>query len=216
MLADDQAMVRAGFAALLDAEPDITVLAQAADGDQAVAAVREHRPDVVLMDVRMPRVDGLAAAATLLAPGEAYRPRIVMLTTFDLDDYVYEALRIGVSGFMLKDASPQALADAVRVAAAGDALLAPSVTARMIARFAQQQPPRSRDAARLAGLTTRERDVLRLISAGHSNAEIARDLVIAEHTVKSHVGRLLTKLDLRDRTQAAIFAYESGLVRPGS
>jgi DNA-binding NarL/FixJ family response regulator len=216
VVADDQAMVRAGFAALLDAEPDLTVVATAADGEQAVAAAREHRPDVVLLDVRMPRLDGLAAAAALLADGAAHHPRIVMLTTFDLDDYVYEALRIGVSGFVLKDASPQALADAVRVAAAGEALLAPSITARMIARFAQQRPTSSGDALRLAGLTARERDVLRLIAAGRNNGEIADDLVIAEHTVKSHIGRLFAKLGLRDRAQAVVFAYESGLVRPGS
>ncbi|MEJ3651764.1 response regulator transcription factor [Actinomycetes bacterium KLBMP 9759] len=216
VVADDQAMVRAGFAALLDAEPDITVLAQAADGEQAVAAAREHRPDVVLMDVRMPRMDGLAAAAALLTGSATHRPRIVMLTTFDLDDYVYEALRIGVSGFVLKDASPQALAEAVRVAAVGDALLAPSITARLIERFAGQRPTTTRDAARLAGLTARERDVLRLIATGRNNAEIAADLVIAEHTVKSHIGRLFTKLDLRNRAQAVVFAYESGLVRPGT
>jgi DNA-binding NarL/FixJ family response regulator len=216
VIADDQAMVRAGFAALLDAEPDITVLAQAADGRAAIAAVRRHRPDVALLDVRMPELDGLAAARELLADGRGHRPRIVMLTTFDLDDYVYAALRAGVSGFVLKDASPQALAEAVRVAAAGDALLAPSITRRMIARFADRRPPDARDAGRLAELTGRERDVLRLIARGRSNGEIAADLVIAEETVKSHVGRLFAKLGVRDRAQAVVFAYESGLIRPGS
>ena len=216
LIADDQAMVRAGFAALLGAEPDITVLGEAADGAQAIRAVRAVRPDVVLMDVRMPELDGLAAARALLADGAAHRPRIVMLTTFDVDDYVYEALRAGVSGFLLKDATPEALVEAVRVAAAGDALLAPSITRRMIERFAARRPATRRDAQRLVGLTGRERDVLRLIARGLSNAEIAGDLVIAEETVKSHVGRLFTKLALRDRAQAVIFAYESGLVEPGS
>jgi DNA-binding NarL/FixJ family response regulator len=215
LVADDQAMVRAGLAALLDAEPDIAVLAQAADGAEAVALARAHRPDVVLMDVRMPGVDGLAAARTLLDGGGA-RPRIVMLTTFDLDDYVYEALRAGVSGFLLKDAPPDKLAEAVRVAAAGEALLAPTITRRMIARFAERRPPGEREARRLARLTARERDVLRLIARGRSNAEVAADLVIAEETVKSHVGRLFAKLGLRDRAQAVVFAYESGLVRAGS
>ena len=215
VLADDQAMVRAGFAALLDAEPDITVLAQAANGREAIAAVRAHRPEVALLDVRMPELDGLAAARALLAGDVAHRPRIVMLTTFDLDDYVYEALRAGVSGFVLKDATPQALADAVRVAAAGEALLAPSITRRMIARFVERRPPGAAVAGRLAGLTGRERDVLRLIARGRSNTEIAADLVIAEETVKSHVGRLFAKLAVRDRAQAVVFAYESGLIEPG-
>jgi DNA-binding NarL/FixJ family response regulator len=216
LVADDQAMVRAGLAALLDAEPDIAVLAQAADGAEAIALARAHRPDVVLMDVRMPGVDGLAAARTLLADGAAHRPRVVVLTTFDLDDYVYEALRAGVSGFLLKDAPPDKLAEAVRVAAAGDALLAPSVTRRMIARFAARRPAGGREVRRLAALTARERDVLRLIARGMSNAEVAAALVIAEETVKSHVGRLFAKLGVRDRAQAVVFAYESGLVEAGS
>ncbi|MEV1294676.1 response regulator transcription factor [Pseudonocardia sp. NPDC049635] len=214
VIADDQAMVRAGFAALLDGEPDLQVLGQAADGREAVALVRERRPDVVLMDIRMPVLDGLAASRELLSGG-GYRPTIVVLTTFDLDDYVYEALRAGVSGFLLKGATPAALAEAVRVAAAGDALLSPSVTRRMIARFATRRPPPARERARLAGLTVRERDVLRLIARGLSNTEVATDLVIAEETVKSHVGRLFAKLGLRDRAQAVVFAYESGLVSPG-
>jgi DNA-binding NarL/FixJ family response regulator len=176
--------------------------------------VRAHRPDVVLLDVRMPELDGLAAARMLLS-GSGHRPRIVMLTTFDLDDYVYAALRAGVSGFLLKDAPPQALAEAVRVAAAGDALLAPSITRRMIARFAERSPASPRDAALLTRLTVRERDVLRLIATGRSNAEIAAELVIAEETVKSHVGRLFAKVGVRDRAQAVVFAYESRLVEPG-
>ena len=216
VIADDQAMVRAGFSALLDAEPDLQVLGQAADGREAIEVVRERRPDVVLMDIRMPVLDGLAASRELLADGARYRPKVVVLTTFDLDDYVYEALRAGATGFLLKDAPPAALAEAVRVAAAGDALLAPSVTRRMIARFAARRTPPVRETARLAGLTVRERDVLRLIARGLSNAEVAAELVIAEETVKSHVGRLFAKLDLRDRAQAVVFAYESGLVVPGS
>lgn len=215
VIADDQAMVRAGFSALLDAEPDLQVVGQAADGREALTVVGEQRPDVVLMDIRMPGMDGLAAARELLA-GAGHRPRIVVLTTFDVDDYVYEALRAGVSGFLLKDAPPAALADAVRVAASGEALLAPSVTRRMIERFAARRTPPARQTARLAGLTVRERDVLRLIARGWSNSEIADDLVVAHETVKSHVGRLFTKLDLRDRAQAVVFAYESGLVEPGN
>ncbi|WP_219417753.1 response regulator [Pseudonocardia nigra] len=215
LVVDDQAMVRAGFVALLAAEPDLTVVGDAADGVQAIAAARAERPDVVLMDVRMPELDGLAAARELLG-GDGYRPKIVMLTTFDVDDYVYEALRHGVSGFLLKDAPSEALAEAVRVVAAGDALLAPSITRWMISRFAARRPTTRRDAQRLAGLTVRERDVLRLIARGRSNREIADDLVIAEETVKSHVGRVFAKLDLRDRAQAVVFAYESGLVEPGT
>ncbi|MCO1655081.1 response regulator [Pseudonocardia humida] len=215
LVVDDQAMVRAGLAALLDAEPDIAVLAQAADGAEAVALARAHRPDVVLMDVRMPGVDGLVAARALLT-GHGHRPRVVMLTTFDLDDYVYEAVRAGVSGFVLKDAPPDKLAEAVRVAAAGDALLAPSITRRMMARFGERRPVGAREAGLLAALTARERDVLRLIARGRSNAEVAAELVIAQETVKSHVGRLFAKLGVRDRAQAVVFAYESGLVEPGS
>ncbi len=215
VVVDDQAMVRAGFAALLDAEPDITVLGEAADGREAVAVVRDRRPDVVLMDVRMPVLDGIAATRELLADARDHRPRVVVLTTFDVDDYVYEALRAGASGFLLKDAPPDVLATAVRTVAAGDALLAPSVTRRMIERFAAHRPPSRAETARLAALTSRERDVLRLIARGLSNREIAADLVVAEETVKSHVGRLFAKLHLRDRAQAVVVAYESGLVEPG-
>ncbi|MEU1281913.1 response regulator transcription factor [Streptomyces sp. NPDC005805] len=218
IIVDDQAMVRAGFAALLAAQPDIDVVGEAPDGRQGVAASRSLHPDVVLMDVRMPELDGLAAARELLDPpaGVVHRPKVLMLTTFDVDDYVYEALRAGASGFLLKDAPPADLIAAVRVVAAGDALLAPSVTRRLIAEFAAQRPaPRRDPALRLNGLTPRETEVLELMARGLSNQEIAGRLVLAEQTVKTHIGRVLAKLDLRDRAQAVIFAYESGLVRPG-
>ena len=221
IIVDDQAMVRAGFAALLAAQADIDVVGEAPDGRQGVDVSRRVHPDVVLMDVRMPEMDGLAAARKLLdpPPGVAHVPRVLMLTTFDVDDYVYEALRAGASGFLLKDAPPADLIAAVRVVAAGDALLAPSVTRRLIADFAQQQPSaasRGRAALRLNGLTPRETEVLELIARGLSNQEIAGRLVLAEQTVKTHIGRVLAKLSLRDRAQAVIFAYEAGLVVPGS
>jgi DNA-binding NarL/FixJ family response regulator len=215
LVADDQAMVREGFSALLAAQPDIVVVADAGDGAAAVAAAREHAPDVVLMDIRMPVLDGIEATRRLLdvAPGR-HRPRVLMLTTFDLDDYVYAALRAGASGFLLKDAPAAELVHAVRVVADGEGLLAPSVTRRLIAEFAARRthPLRS---DRLTTLTPRELDVLRLIARGLSNAEIAASLVVAEQTVKTHVGHILTKLDLRDRVQAVVVAYESGLVTPG-
>ncbi|MGI5468542.1 response regulator [Streptomyces sp. CA-132043] len=219
IIVDDQAMVRAGFAALLTAQSDIDVVGDAADGLRGVELSRRTHPDVVLMDVRMPEMDGLEAARQLLSPppGVTHRPKVLMLTTFDVDDYVYEALRAGASGFLLKDAPPADLISAVRVVAAGEALLAPSVTRRLIADFARQRPaPRKdRTALRLNGLTPRETEVLELIARGLSNQEIAADLVLAEQTVKTHIGRVLAKLDLRDRAQAVIFAYESGLVTPG-
>ncbi|MFC6062090.1 response regulator [Streptomyces ochraceiscleroticus] len=219
IIVDDQAMVRAGFAALLAAQSDIDVVGDAADGAQGVELSRRAHPDVVLMDVRMPEMDGLEAARQLLSPppGVTHRPKVLMLTTFDVDDYVYEALRAGASGFLLKDAPPADLISAVRVVAAGEALLAPSVTRRLIADFARQRPaPRKdRTALRLNGLTARETEVLELIARGLSNQEIAAELVLAEQTVKTHIGRVLAKLDLRDRAQAVIFAYESGLVTPG-
>ncbi|QNE77648.1 response regulator [Streptomyces finlayi] len=221
IIVDDQAMVRAGFAALLAAQSDIDVVGEAPDGRQAIEVSRNRHPDVVLMDVRMPEMDGLAAARELLNPplGVIHRPKVLMLTTFDVDDYVYEALRAGASGFLLKDAPPADLIAAVRVVAAGDALLAPSVTRRLIADFAARRPSaaaRSGPALRLNGLTPRETEVLELIARGLSNQEIADRLVLAEQTVKTHIGRVLAKLDLRDRAQAVIFAYESGLVAPGS
>ncbi|KNB52948.1 response regulator [Streptomyces caatingaensis] len=218
LIVDDQAMVRAGFAALLAAQPDIDVVGDAPDGARGVAASRSLHPDVVLMDVRMPEMDGLEAARRLLdpPPGVVHRPKVLMLTTFDVDDYVYEALRAGASGFLLKDAPPADLISAVRVVAAGEALLAPSVTRRLIADFARQRPaPRKDRSLRLKGLTPRETEVLELIARGLSNQEIAASLVLAEQTVKTHIGRVLAKLALRDRAQAVIFAYESGLVKPG-
>ncbi|MFD5428393.1 response regulator [Streptomyces sp. NPDC127084] len=219
IIVDDQAMVRAGFAALLSAQTDIDVVGEAPDGRAGVQVARTTHPDVVLMDVRMPELDGLAAAREILSPpqGVVHVPKVLMLTTFDVDDYVYEALRAGASGFLLKDAPPADLISAVRVVAGGEALLAPSVTRRLIADFAAQRPaPRGgRAAQRLGGLTPRETEVLELIARGLSNQEIAERLIVAEQTVKTHVGRVLSKLGLRDRAQAVIFAYESGLVRPG-
>nr|WP_202886768.1 response regulator transcription factor [Kribbella sandramycini] len=203
-------MVRAGFGALLGAQPDIDVVGQAGNGAEAVAQAAELRPDVILMDVRMPVMDGLTAAREILAVPDA--PRVVMLTTFDLDDYVYSALRAGASGFLLKHSTPDELAAAVRVVAAGDALLAPSVTRRLVEDFARSQPAA---VAPLTRITPRETEVLRLIARGLSNQQIAAELVLAEQTVKTHVSSILTKLDLRDRAQAVVYAYEAGVVVPG-
>ena len=215
LIADDQAMVREGFSALLGAQDGIRVCGQAADGAQAVREAQRLRPDVVLMDVRMPVMDGLAATRELLRSGTS-ESRVLVLTTFDLDEYVYEALRAGASGFMLKDAPAAELVHAVRVVAAGEALLAPSVTRRLIADFAQRAPsPPPALSAQLAALTPRESEVLQLVARGLSNTEISQRLVIAEQTTKTHVGRILAKLDLRDRAQAVVFAYETGLVTPG-
>ncbi|MDA0164881.1 response regulator transcription factor [Solirubrobacter ginsenosidimutans] len=208
VVADDQQIVRAGFGALLDTQPDITVVATAADGSEAVEACRSHRPDVVLMDVRMPVMDGIEA--TRRVSGDA---RVIVLTTFDLDEYVYDSLIAGASGFLLKDVRAEHLFDAVRVVAAGEALLAPSVTRRLIGEFARRRPGRPRS---LDELTPREVDVLRELAEGLSNAEIAARLVVSEETVKTHVSRVLMKLGLRDRTQAVITAYETGLVVPRS
>ncbi|GAA2227412.1 MULTISPECIES: response regulator transcription factor [Kitasatospora] len=218
VIVDDQAMVRAGFAALLGAQSDIDVVGDAADGRQALEVSGRTHPDVVLMDVRMPEMDGLEAARRLLDPpvGVVHRPKVLMLTTFDVDDYVYEALRAGASGFLLKDAPPADLISAVRVVAAGEALLAPSVTRRLIEDFARTRPaPRRDPRLRLGGLTPRETEVLELIARGLSNQQIADRLIVAEQTVKTHIGRILAKLDLRDRAQAVVLAYESGLVTPG-
>jgi DNA-binding NarL/FixJ family response regulator len=212
LIADDQAMVRQGFGALLAAQPDMLVVGDAADGAAAVTRSRELRPDVVLMDVRMPVMDGLEATRRL---SETDGPRVLILTTFDLDDYVYAALRAGASGFLLKDAPAADLINAVRIVAAGEALLAPSVTRRLIAEFAARPRSERPRPAALNALTPRETDVLRLIARGFSNQEIATDLVVAEQTVKSHIGRILAKLNLRDRAQAVVFAYETGLVIPG-
>ncbi|MBG0817637.1 response regulator transcription factor [Planomonospora sp. ID82291] len=212
LIADDQGMVRTGFTVFLDSQPDLEVVGEAVDGRDAVARTAELRPDVVLMDVRMPVMDGLAATREILSSG-GHAPKILILTTFDLDDYVYEALRAGASGFLLKDASAQQLAEAVRVVAAGEALLAPSVTRRLIAEFARVGPSRPR--ARPDDITERETEVLALIARGLSNQEIAAELVLSEQTVKTHVGRILAKLGLRDRAQAIVYAYETGVVRPG-
>jgi DNA-binding NarL/FixJ family response regulator len=216
LIADDQAMVRAGFAALLDAYDDIQVVGQAPDGAAAVELARERRPDVVLMDVRMPGTDGIAATRTLTqgaGPGED-PPKVIMLTTFDIDEYVFEALRAGASGFLLKDALPDELAAAVRIVVNGDALLAPSVTRRLIEQYATGSVPQRTDRAVLEQLTEREREILTLVARGLSNAEIAASLFIAEQTVKTHVSRILQKLGLRDRAQAVMVAYESRLVLP--
>ena len=215
LIADDQAMVREGFAAVLTAQPGLVVVGQAADGADAVRQTRQLQPDVVLMDVRMPVLDGLQATRQILSGTSPARPRVLMLTTFDLDDYVYEALRAGASGFLLKDATAAELVQAVRVVAAGDALLAPSVTRRLIADFASQPRQDAPVLRPLTALTQRETEVLRLIARGLSNAEISDTLVIAEQTTKTHIGRILAKLDLRDRAQAVVLAYESGLVTPG-
>jgi DNA-binding NarL/FixJ family response regulator len=216
VVADDHEVVRAGFAAILDTQPDFTVLGTAADGAEAVQTCRERCPDVVLMDIRMPGMDGIEA--TRLLTSAAAGPRVLVLTTFDLDEYVYDALRAGASGFLLKDVTAERLFDAVRVIAEGEALLAPTVTKRLIGEFARQRPrpkePTDRDRA-LAALTPRETEVLRLIAGGLSNPEIAKRLVVTEETVKTHVSRVLSKLGLRDRTQAVVAAYESGLVVPG-
>ncbi len=218
MVVDDQAMVREGFAALLAAQPDITVVGDAANGADAVTASRRLDPDVILMDVRKPVMDGLAATEKILdLPPGATAPKVLILTTFDLDDYVFCALRAGASGFVLKDAPSAELVHAVRVVASGEALLAPSVTRKLIADYTRRgRPDNRRHAPALGSLTPRETDVLRLIADGRSNQEIAENLVLAEQTVKTHVSRLLTKLGLRDRAQAVVFAYESGLVVPGS
>jgi DNA-binding NarL/FixJ family response regulator len=215
IVADDHQVVRAGFAALLDTQPDFTVVGTACDGAEAVRLGRQLRPDVVLMDVRMPGTDGIEATRQLAA-GEL-GPRVLILTTFDLDDYVYDALRAGASGFLLKDVTAERPFDAVRVVAAGEALLAPAVTRRLISEFARLRPRAAvRPAIALATLTPRETEVLTLVAEGLSNQQIGVRLVVAEETVKTHVSRVLRKLGLRDRTQAVIAAYESGLVVPGS
>jgi DNA-binding NarL/FixJ family response regulator len=213
VVADDQGMVRSGFSTLLNAQPDIQVIGEAVNGQEAIARAAELRPDVILMDVRMPVLDGLQATRQISALDIG--PRILILTTFDLDDYVYEALRAGASGFLLKDASAGELAEAVRVVAAGDGLLAPSVTRRLIAEFARLGAPRSPDRKNLKDLTDRETEVLALVARGLANGEIATRLFVAEQTIKTHVSRILMKLGLRDRAQAVVFAYESGLIRPG-
>lgn len=216
LIVDDQTMVRESFRAVLSAQPDLTVLGEAGDGAQAVLAVRELRPDVVLMDVRMPVLDGLAATEKILAESRDADggPRVLMLTTFDIDDYVYRALRCGASGFLLKDAPLADLVNAVRVVASGNALFAPSVTRRLVAEFSRHNPDRPAPPD-LLGLTARELEVLRLVGRGLSNGEIAETLRIVEQTAKTHVSRVFGKLGLRDRAQAVVLAYEAGLVVPG-
>ncbi|MFC0032209.1 response regulator [Micromonospora chaiyaphumensis] len=212
VIADDQELIRAGLAMVIDARADLTVVGEAADGVEAVAVANRTRPDVVLMDVRMPRQDGIAATRELVSGGNP--ARVVMLTTFDLDEHVYAALRAGASAFLLKDTRPADLAEAVRVVARGEALLAPTVTRRLLDRFADQLPGASGDRGRLAALTAREVEVLTLAARALSNAEIAERLFLSTATVKTHVSAILTKLGLRDRIQAVVFAYDVGLVRP--
>jgi DNA-binding NarL/FixJ family response regulator len=217
LIVDDQALVRAGFRMILESEADIEIVGEAGDGLEALEAVRELRPDVVLMDIRMPNLDGLEATRRIVeADGEA--PRVLMLTTFDLDEYVYEALRAGASGFMLKDTPPEQLVAAIHVIASGDALLSPTITKRVIEEFIRRPPSTilPERPPKLSELTARELEVLGFMARGLSNAEIARDLFVSETTVKTHVARILMKLDLRDRVQAVVFAYENGLVQPGA
>jgi DNA-binding NarL/FixJ family response regulator len=214
LIADDQALVRGGFRMILEAQKDIEVIGEAADGREALEQARALEPDVILMDIRMPELDGLEATRRL--GGADGAPRVLMLTTFDLDEYVYEAMKAGASGFLLKDVRPEQLAEAVRVVAAGDALLAPAITQRLIEEFVRRPPPGSGVRADVAELTERELEVFKLVARGLSNGEIAATLFLGEATVKTHVTHILTKLDLRDRVQAVVLAYESGLVLPGA
>jgi DNA-binding NarL/FixJ family response regulator len=215
IVVDDHEVVRTAFAALLATQPDFSVVATANDGAQAVQVCREHHPDVVLMDVRMPVLDGIEATRQIVAESGQDGPRILILTTFDLDEHVYDALGAGASGFLLKDVTAERLFDAVRIVAAGEALLAPTVTRRLVSEFARLRQQRRPPSAALAALTPRETEVLCLIAEGLSNPEIAARLVVGEETVKTHVSRVLSKLGLRDRTQAVVVAYESGLIIPG-
>jgi DNA-binding NarL/FixJ family response regulator len=221
LIVDDQALIRAGFRMILEAQPDLEVVAEAEDGEAAIRLARRFRPDVVLMDVRMPGVDGLEATRRLMSSADqdradAPRPRIVMLTTFDLDEYVYGALQSGAVGFLLKDVTPEHLVGAVRTVAEGDALLAPSITRRLVERFAQRTVPSPQAPTQVATLTPREREVLGLVARGMSNAEIAGVLVVSEATAKTHVSAILSKLGLHNRAQAVVLAYETGVVRVGS
>lgn len=212
LIADDERLVRAGLRLILQSEADIEVVGEAADGREAITLAERLRPSVILMDIRMPDLDGLEATRRIL--GRPEPPRVIVLTTFDLDEYVYEALRVGASGFLLKDAPEDQLMAAIRIAADGGSILAPSVTRRLIEEFVRRRPTTGQP-DRLAGLTARETEVLRLVARGLSNQEIAQQFVVSEHTVRTHVAHLLQKLDLRDRTQAVVLAYESGLISPG-
>jgi DNA-binding NarL/FixJ family response regulator len=215
LIADDQALVRAGFRAILEEQPGITVIGEAGDGRAAIDLARRRLPDVVLMDIQMPDLDGIEATRRILHQADPeHQIAVLMLTTFDLNEYIYEALRAGASGFLLKDVPPEQLIAAIRIVAAGDGLIAPTITKRLIAQFARAAPPSTRPAA-LSELTPRELEVLMLIARGLSNAEIANQLVLSPATVKTHVKRVLAKLDLRDRVQAVVLAYETGLVAPG-
>lgn len=216
LVVDDQAMFRVGLRAILDAQPDFTVVGEAADGDEAISQVRSAQPDVVLMDVRMPNRNGIDATRAITADRRAGGAHVIILTTFDIDDYVFDALEAGASGFLLKDATPDELASAVRTVAAGEALLAPTATRRLIEEFLARPRRSARPSTVLADLTEREREVFALLATGASNGEIARELFIAEQTVKSHVSRILTKLQLRDRVHAVVLGYETGIVTPGS
>jgi DNA-binding NarL/FixJ family response regulator len=213
VLADDQALLRAGLRVLLDAEDDLEVVGEAEDGDDAIATVRRLRPDVVVMDIRMPDLDGLAATREIVADPELAGVHIVVLTTFDLDEYVFEAIRAGATGFLLKDAEPTELLRAIRLAAAGEALMAPTVTRRLIAEFAARPEHRTIDTTALRELTDREREVVALVAGGLSNEEIAAELYISPATARTHVSRAMIKLNARDRAQLVVFAYESGLIR---
>ncbi|MDA2811089.1 response regulator transcription factor [Nocardiopsis sp. RSe5-2] len=215
LLADDQSLVRAGFVALLNSAPDIEVVAEAADGEEAVRLAAAERPDVVLMDIRMPGTDGLAATGRILADPALTATKVIILTTFDLDEYIFEALRAGASGFLVKDTEPEELLQGVRVVARGDALLSPTVTRRLIADYASRPARRSAPTERLAELTEREREVLGLVGAGLSNEEIAERLVLSPATAKTHVSRAMVKLRVRDRAQLVVIAYETSLVTPG-
>jgi DNA-binding NarL/FixJ family response regulator len=214
LIVDDQALVRAGFAMILEAEKDIDVVGEAGNGVEALDAAKRLRPDVILMDIRMPEMDGITATGMLCSPGDEHCPKVIILTTFDLDDYVYDALRAGASGFLLKDTPPEDLADAIRIVAKGDALLSPSITRKLLGEFTRT-PATPQPAAGLKDLTDREEEVLRQLARGLSNSEIAEVLYVSETTVKTHISHILTKLELRDRVQAVVVAYESGLVIPG-